>query len=62
MSRSVMANHFLTGEKEGFFAKRLIPFWGDTQNVVKKADQIQPVFPFDQMCRIILSGIACEVC
>jgi hypothetical protein len=42
-----MANHFLTGkkEKEDFFARRLISFWEDDQNIFKKGDQIQSVIP-----------------
>jgi hypothetical protein len=46
-----MANHFLTGEKEGLSARRFIPFGGDDQNVFKKGDQIQSVIPLDQMRR-----------
>jgi hypothetical protein len=59
-----MPNHFLTGEKEkeGFFARRLIPFWGDDQNVFKKGDHIQSVFPLDQMCTVILSVSVWEIC
>jgi hypothetical protein len=57
-----MVNHFLTGEKVSFFARRLIPFWGDDQNVLKKGDQIQSVVPLDQMRKVILSGIAWEIC
>jgi DNA-binding transcriptional regulator PaaX len=28
-----MENHFLTWKMESFFARRLIQFWGDDQNV-----------------------------
>jgi hypothetical protein len=52
---------FLTGAKEDFFAGRLNPFWGDDQNAFKKGDQIQSVFPLDQMCKVILSGIISEI-
>jgi hypothetical protein len=55
-----MPNYFLTGEKEkeGFFARRLILFWGDDQNVFKKGDQMQSVIPLDQMCTAILSDMS----
>jgi hypothetical protein len=42
-------NHFLTGEKEkgkeDFFARRLVSFWENHQNISKKGDQIQSVIP-----------------
>jgi hypothetical protein len=40
LSFYLIANHFLTGEKEreGFFVRSFMLFWGDDQNVLKKGD------------------------
>jgi hypothetical protein len=35
---------------------------GDNQNVFKKGNQSQSVFPLDQMCKLILSVITPEIC
>jgi hypothetical protein len=53
-----MSDHFLRQVKDGFFVRRLVAFLGDDQNVLKKGDQIQSLFPWDQMFRVILSVIA----
>jgi hypothetical protein len=57
-----MANDSLTGEKEGFFARRLIPFWPGDQKVFRKGGQMQSVFPLDQMCKVIDFDMPWEIC
>jgi hypothetical protein len=52
-----MASHFLTGQKESFFARRLIRLWRDDQSALRKGDQVQSVIPLDQMGSVMLPVI-----